>query len=442
MNQLPRRSCLPRRLLLGGAIASLTLGSVLSPPLTLAVRADWEDSPKTVVDEVWQIVNREFVDRDFNHQDWLQKRQELLGRSYTNRKQAYRAIREALKDLGDPYTRFLDPEDFSLLTRHTSGELAGVGLRLTVDPYTSHLVVVEALKNSPAIKAGIARGDRIVRIDGKPTALMALEQALEAINGDLGTSVSLQILREGKGVFEVTLTRAQIEIPSVSHILKEEGGVRVGYIKLEEFSSHAPEQMKQAIEELHRQQPAGFVLDLRGNPGGLLFASVDIARLWLEQGEIVNTIDRRGGDRHFSANGTSLTDLPLVILVNGGSASASEILASALKENGRAAVVGTTTYGKGTVQSVHSLSDGSGLAVTVARYYPPSGADIERKGIAPDVYLDLSMEQELRLKNDPSLMGTQADPQYQRAISLLKTRFASPPIPPTPQPVGIRWQDI
>jgi carboxyl-terminal processing protease len=186
---------------------------------------------------------------------------------------------------------------------------------------------------------------------------MTIEQATEAIQGDVGTSVSVQLYRKTKGVFEISLTRAKIEIPSVSYAIKQEDRLKIGYIKLDEFSSHAAEQMKQAIEELDRQKVSGYVLDLRGNPGGLLFASVDIARMWMKQGKIVSTIDRRGGDRLFSANNTAITDLPLVVLVNKNSASASEILAGALKENGRATLVGTSTYGKSTVQSVHSLSD-------------------------------------------------------------------------------------
>ena len=159
--------------------------------------------------------------------------------------------------------------------------------------------------------------------------------------------------------------------------------MRVGYIKLDEFSSHAAEQMKQAIENLNSNKVSGFVLDLRGNPGGLLFASIDIARMWMPQGAIVRTVDRQNGNEKYSANGTALTNLPLVLLVDEKSASASEILAGALKENRRARLVGTRTYGKGTVQSVQTLSDGSGLAVTIARYYPPSGTNINHKGHCP-----------------------------------------------------------
>ena len=246
------------------------------------------------------------------------------------------------------------------------------------------------------------------------------------------------MLFRSQNVFEVSLKRSQIEIPSVTYNLNQEGQLRVGYIKLDEFSSHAAEQMQQAIAELEKQQVGGFVLDLRGNPGGLLFASVDIARMWIERGGIVKTIDRKGGNRSFGASGKALTKLPLVVLVDGGSASASEILAGALKENGRATLIGTTTYGKGTVQSVHTLADGSGLAVTIAHYYPPSGTDINHKGIKPDVYLDLTMEQQSLLRQDPALIGTQDDPQYRQAISVLQTRGSALP---KSLPVGIRLPD-
>jgi carboxyl-terminal processing protease len=385
-----------------------------------SVKAALQDSPKTVVDEVWQIVNNEFVDRDFNRVDWLHKRQELLSKNYANQKEAYKVIRESLEELKDPYTRFLDPSEFEELTNQTSGELSGVGIRLALDEQTNELTIVEPIPSSPAAEAGLKAGDKIVQIDGKPTALMTLEQASAEIKGEIGTEVNLQISRQGQQVFDVTLMRAQIEIPSVNYNVNQEGKLRVGYIKLDEFSSHAAEQMKHAIEDLSKEQVSGFILDLRGNPGGLLFSSVEIARMWMEKGAIVSTIDRRGGDQKFSANGTALTELPLVVLVDNYSASASEILAGALQENRRATLVGTRTYGKGTVQSVHSLSDGSGLAVTIARYYPPSGMDINQKGIAPDVEIDLNRETQQSLVNNPSLIGTKADPQYARALAILQ----------------------
>ncbi|MGL5878864.1 MAG: S41 family peptidase, partial [Xenococcaceae cyanobacterium] len=358
-----------------GTIAAIATVSVLIPGFGNAVKATLQDSPKTVVDEAWQVVNSEFVDKDFNQINWQTKRQELLSRNYTSKEEAYKAVRQALKELGDPYTRFLDPSEFESLTRETSGEVSGVGIRLELDKKSSELKVVEPIANSPAIKAGIKAGDKIVKINGKPTSLMTLEQASSEIKGEIGTKVSLQISRQNKGIFDVALTRAQIELPAVTYNLKQEGQIKVGYIKLDEFSSHAAEQMKKAIEDLSKKKVSAYVLDLRGNPGGLPFASVDIARMWMKQGEIVHTIDRKQGEQKFSANNTALTDLPLAVLVNENSASASEILAGALKDNRRATVVGSRTYGKGLVQSVHTLSDGAGIAVTIARYYPPSGVD-------------------------------------------------------------------
>ena len=311
------------------------------------------------------------------------------------------------------------------MTRQTSGELSGIGIRLGIDKKTSKLTIIEPIPNSPASEIGLQSGDRIVSIDGKPTELMSLEQASAEIKGEVGTKVELKIAREGEPAFEVAIARAQIELPSVSYTLKQEQHSKVGYIKLDEFSSHAAEQMQKAIEDLSDKQATGLVVDLRGNPGGLLFASVEIARMFMKEGAIVSTIDRRGGNEKFSANGKSITDLPLVVLVDGYSASASEILAGALKENRRAKVVGSRTYGKGTVQSVHSLSDGSGLAVTIARYYPPSGIDINKKGIAPDIRVDLSRQEETNLAINPNLIGTKADPQYSRAVAILKDEFLS-----------------
>ena len=402
-------------------LTSFAIGGFLTSSLPPQAQAEMVDSPKVVVDEVWQIINHEFVDRNFNQIDWIKKREELLEKKYSNKQQAYRAINQALKDLGDPYTRFLAPEQFESLTNQTSGEVSGVGIRIAVDPRTQDLYIIDTIRKSPAEEAGLRRGDRIVRIDGKPTALMDLDQASEALKGELGTDVRLEITRKDQPAFSVSVTRAQFEVPSVDFAMKKEGELNIGYIKLEEFSSHAAEQMQKAIKELNQQKAQGFVLDLRGNPGGLLFASVDIARMWMSEGEIVDIVDRRGGHQTFSADNSAITDLPLVVLVDGDSASASEILAGALKENSRATIVGTTTFGKGTVQSVHSLSDGSGLAVTISRYYPPSGTNINKKGIAPDIFQALSREEQYLLSKDPSLVATKADSQYAKAIAILRT---------------------
>jgi carboxyl-terminal processing protease len=184
---------------------------------------------------------------------------------------------------------------------------------------------------------------------------------------------------------------------------------------------------------LNNQQIEGYVLDLRGNPGGLLQASIDISRMWMDKGSIVRTVDRRGNNEEIGTNRTALTKLPLVVLVDGNSASSSEILTGALKDNGRATVVGSQTFGKALVQSVHSLSDGSGLAVTIAHYYTPRGTDISHKGITPDVKIDLSDEQRQKLASNPKLVGTKDDPQYARALATLQKVALTQPAPATTQ---------
>jgi len=413
--------------LFGGVVAAGTTLTLLSPGFSSSGRAALQDNPSTVVDEAWQIINRDYVDTQFNRINWLNVRQTLLSKNYTSRQQAYKAIKDALKLLDDPYTRFMDAEQYQELTTQTSGELSGIGVRLEVNPQTKKLTVIEAIANSPALQSGVKPGDQILAIDGKSTVNMNIESASALIRGQSGTPITLQINRKDQGRFGLRLVRAQIELPTVRYSLRQEGKNRIGYLRLNEFNAHAPSQMRQAIQSLKSQQVDAFVLDLRGNPGGLLQSSVDIARMWLDTGAIVRTVDRKKTSIEAAANGTALTQLPLEVLVDKNSASASEILAGALQDNRRATVVGNATFGKALVQSVQSLSDGSGLAVTVAHYYTPSGTDISHKGISPDIPVKLTAQQRQVLIANPDLLGTQADPQYAKAVSDLKmTALAQP----------------
>lgn len=418
--------CLPRLLkaVLGGAIATATTVSLIRPVFSSTTNVSFQDSPKAIIDEAWQLVNREYVDKTFNQVNWQAVRQDLLSRDYTSPQQAYNALRQAIERLDDPYTRFLDPKQFQSLTNQTSGELSGVGVRLQVDADTKSLLVVEPLADSPAIQAGIRKGDRILAIDGRTTQGMSVEDASRLIQGEVGTQITLRIDRDGSNPFDLPLTRARIEVPSVFSSIRQEGNSRVGYIRLAEFSSHAPDQMRKAIQTLIGEKVNGFVLDLRGNPGGLLQASIEISRMWIDSGAIVRTVDRDGGSQSMVANHTALTQLPLAVLVDGNSASSSEILTGALMDNNRAVVVGTQTFGKALVQSVHSLSDGSGLAVTVAHYYTPKGTDISHLGITPNIVVSLTDQQRFALTANQTLIGTDADPQYHQAISALQEAIA------------------
>ncbi|NEO51702.1 MAG: PDZ domain-containing protein [Okeania sp. SIO3B5] len=428
MKSASKRNSVLQAILYSAAIATTTALSLLAPTLSKPAGASLEDSPKAVLDEAWQIVNREYVDGSFNQTDWQETRRTLLEKNYTSREQAYEALRQALDELNDPYTRFLDPEQFKTLTNQTSGEMSGVGMQLKEDELTKVITVVDVVENSPAMKAGLLPGDQILEIDGKPTASLNVSAAAKLIRGDVGTDVVLQVMRSGEAEFDVTLTRARIELQAVRYELKREGNERIGYIHLQEFSAHAGEQMQKAIENLDNQNADGYVLDLRGNPGGLLRISIDIARMLMDKGAIVSTVDRNGDKQELRANRSALTDKPIVVLVDGDSASASEILAGALKDNGRAVIMGDQTFGKALVQSVHSLSDGSGLAVTIAHYYTPKGTDISKKGVTPDVSINLTDSQKRRLYRQPGAIATISDPYYSRAVNLLKNKILLRPL--------------
>ncbi|HEY9865371.1 MAG TPA: carboxyl-terminal processing protease CtpB [Candidatus Obscuribacterales bacterium] len=417
MNQNVKGFSVLRQALFTGAIAAVT--AFVMPAWSSSISTPLKDSPKAVLDEAWQIVFREFVDGEFNKVNWQAQREELLSKNYTSREEAYTALRKALEKLQDPYTRFMDPKQYEALTNQTAGELSGVGMQLTLDETTKAITVVEPIKNSPALKAGILPGDRVLSIDGVSTTGMTVEQAANKIRGSVGTNVSLRIGREGEKEFDLTLTRARIELETVTYRVNNEGNRKIGYIQLREFNSHAAEQMQEAIEALTKENVQAFVLDLRGNPGGLLRTSIDIARMWMDTGAIVSTVDRNGKSQEIRTNRTAMTKLPVVVLVDGNSASASEILAGALKDNQRGVVMGTQTFGKALVQSVFALSDGSGLAVTIAHYYTPNGTDISQKGVTPDVKIDISDEQKKQLATDPKLIGTAQDPFYAKAISIL-----------------------
>lgn len=414
-----------RGLVLGATAVVLTTVAVTGAGIHLSQsQAFFRESPKELVDEVWQIVDRNYVDGTFNQVDWKAVRNEYLNRNYASKEEAYKAIREMLKKLDDPYTRFMDPEEFKSMQIDTSGELTGVGIQLAQDEDTKKLVVIAPIEGTPAAKAGVLAKDIITKIDGKVTDGMSVNDAVNLIRGPVGSDVTLTIKRSNQEkVFQ--LKRERIEIHPVRYSYRQNdtpGGV--GYIRLNQFSANAAQEMRDAIQALEKQKVAGYVLDLRSNPGGLLYASIDIARMWLKDGKIVSTVDRQGSNDTTQANHHAITDKPLVVLVDGGSASASEILSGALQDNGRAVLVGTKTFGKGLVQSVRGLGDGSGLAVTIAKYFTPKGTDINHAGIRPDVVIELSDAQRQELGKNRDDIGTVKDPQYAKAVEILQQQIA------------------
>lgn len=381
------------------------------------------DSPKEVIDQTWQIVFRDYLDINgkYKPEQWRSLRRDVLAKSYGSPKEAYEAIRGMLGSLDDPYTRFLDPREFKEMQIDTSGELSGVGIQLSLDKETKNLVVVSPIEGSPASRAGVQPKDVIVAIDGKSTKGMSTEDAVKLIRGQAGTTVTLTLKRKAQ-TLELPLTRERIELHAVDHQINTSAdGVKVGYIRLKQFNATATKDMRQAVKDLEEKGAQGYVLDLRSNPGGLLMASVEIARQWLNEGTIVSTKTRDGIQDVKRANGRALTTKPMVVLVNEGSASASEILSGALQDNNRAVLVGQKTFGKGLVQSVRGLSDGSGMTVTIAKYLTPSGRDIHKHGIDPDVTAKMTELEAQRLKLED--LGTKKDSQYRVAESTLVKRL-------------------
>ena len=372
-----------------------------------------------LVSETWRIVNRAYLDETFNHQNWWFIREKAIRQNLKNREETYSAIETMLASLDDPFTRLLKPNQYRSLQVSTSGELTGVGLQIALDAETGQLTVVAPIDGSPAAEVGIQPRDRILKIDQFSTDELTLDEAATHMRGPIGSTVTLTVQRfDTKETEEIELVRDRIALNPVFAQLRSESSVApIGYIRLSQFSANATEEVANAIQTLDQQGAKAYILDLRNNPGGLLQAGVEIARLWLNEGTIVYTVNRQGVLGSFDGVGSPLTQAPLVVLVNKGTASASEILAGALQDNLRAKLVGEKTFGKGLIQSLFDLSDGSGLAVTVAKYETPNHHDINKLGIQPDKIVPTKA---LTRKQ----IATDADPQYQAAVELLQSEFA------------------
>ena len=367
------------------------------------------NSYKEVIDHVWQIVYRDFLDSNgkFQKSNWINLRKEVLSKTYSDSNEAYDAIRDMLSNLDDSYTRFLEPKEFNQMRIDTSGELTGVGIQIVKDKESDDLIIISPIEGTPAFDAGIKARDKILSIDDISTEGMNIEDAVKLIRGQRGTKVKLEILRGSQSFFK-TLSREKIEIKSVSSKVNQtKNGLSIGYVRIKQFNANASKETRDAIKDLETKKVAGYVLDLRSNPGGLLESSIDISRHFINKGVIVSTVSKDGLKETKKGNGQALTKKPLVVLVNEGSASASEIVSGAIKDNKRGKLIGKKTFGKGLVQSMRTLVDGSGLTVTVAKYLTPNGTDINKSGIIPDIEVKMNINPILQRE-----IGTRKDKQY------------------------------
>lgn len=318
-----------------------------------------------------------------------------------------------LAALEDPYTRFLPPQQYQSLQTNTNGELMGVGLQIAKDEEGSPLRVIAPIEGSPAEAAGLQPQDKILEINGTPTSTLSLDESAARMRGKIGSQVTLTVGRVDAPKFDVNVERDRITLnPVSSELRREEGLPNLGYLRLGQFNGNAVEELRTALQDLEDKGADAYILDLRNNPGGLLQAGIEIARMWIDDGTVVYTVNRQGALGSYDANGKAITDDPLVVLVNKGTASASEILAGALQDNDRAQLVGETTFGKGLIQSLFDLPNGSGLAVTIAKYETPDHHDINKLGITPDQVVETSIEKRQQF-------GTAEDDQYKAAVTLL-----------------------
>jgi len=365
------------------------------------IQAGFAASPDQLYDEVWRLINLKYVDQTDNSQDWNIWRHRYDGKMKT-KEDAYVAIDTMLASLNDPYTRFLDPKEFAEETSSIKGSLQGIGIQIGMKD--GNLVVIAPIEGSPADKAGILTDDLILEIDGVSTKGITIDKAADKIRGNSGTQVTLLVKRKDEEPKKYTITRAEIEIKSVSVKTPIETKIpdSVQYIRLSSFISKNAAQEVLNILKNTSSTKKGYILDLRSNPGGLLSNAVLMSDMFLQGGGIVSTVDRYGYKDTTRAAKVRITNKPLVVLVNKGSASASEIFSGAMKDNGRAILVGEQTFGKGLVQEINKLSDDAGLNVTIQRYLTPNGTDIHKKGITPDYVVKLTAD-DVKNKNDVQL---------------------------------------
>ncbi|TDT63711.1 S41 family peptidase [Fonticella tunisiensis] len=342
---------------------------------------------------------------------------DIVENNYINKVDENKMVEGAIKGMvdavGDPYTVFLNQKEYQDLMTQTTGSYAGIGTY--VGDKEGRIVVIAPIEDSPAEKAGIKSGDIILKVNDQDVSAKEMDKAVSLMKGKPGTAVKLTLYREGVGTKEISITRATITMKTVKgEMLKD----NIGYIRITQFDENTASSFRNTLNGLKAKGMKGLILDLRDNPGGLLVSSTEIADMILGEGKIVSTVDKSGKEEVIKSDQNKL-DLPLAVLVNGGSASASEILSGAIKDFKAGTLIGTKTFGKGIVQNIIDLHDGSAVKVTMAKYYTPSGASIQGVGITPDIVIDLPE----KVKQNPGDIKPEDDTQLQKAIEIIKSKI-------------------
>ncbi len=321
-----------------------------------------------------------------------------------------------LYGVGDPYTNYMDKETFDKFMEQTEGTYAGIGVVVSPDVKDNRIMVLTPYEGAPAAEVGILPGDKFMKVNGEDVWADSMDLAVSMIKGTPGTSVKLTIYRESdKSTFDVEVMRQMVDIPTVSHKMLDNN---IGYLRITNFDRVTYKQFVEAYNDLNDQKMNGLILDLRNNPGGLLDVVTNITDLLVPEGYIVYTEDK-AGNKSYTYSDTNRINIPLVVIVNENSASASEVLSGAVKDMNVATLVGTTTFGKGLVQNLFPLSDGTAIKVTVAKYYTPSGVCIDGTGIEPDVSIEMAPELSVKLGS----LTLDEDAQLQKAIEVMKDKM-------------------
>lgn len=395
-------------LLTGACSAGFVAGRIFQPPeQVLALMpsaqtgtpapAGQASTPKELQDlfgpfwQTWDLIHQEYVDQPVND--------ELLMRG---------AIRGMLEALGDPHTSYLDPEEYKSLTTQLQGEDTYEGIGAWVDTTKDYLTIISAMPGSPAEKVGLRTGDKIIAIDGEDMTGIDGELVRKRVLGPAGSTMTLTILRAGQDPFDVKITRAQITVPSVDSRMLDNN---IAYVRVLIFADNSKDELEKSLKDLMKQNPRGLILDLRGNGGGYLESAIDVASEFISKGVIVTEEYGDGTRRSFDARrGGLATDIPMVVLINEGSASASEIVAGAIQDLGRGQLVGVKSFGKGSVQIPTPLKNNEGaVRITVARWLTPNGRTIHGIGLTPDVEVTISEED----------FANNRDPQLNKAVDIL-----------------------
>jgi len=387
------------------AITAFSIGKVVA-------QGELERKLETYL-QVLEIVKGDYVEKNVDDQ-----------------KLVYGSIRGLLDSLDDPYTRFMEPKSYKEMRIRMSGTYSGIGIYIGIKE--KQLMVISPIEGAPAQKLGLRAGDQILKIEEKSTRDMALEEAVSMIRGPEGTRVKLSIFRQGwKEPKDFEIVRAKITIKSVVTKVLDHN---IAYIKLNTFENlSAAREFESALRKFRDTE--GLIIDVRGNGGGLLQNAIDIGSMFIHQGVIVQTVDREGRREQLESTGRVLWTKPVVMLINESSASASEILAGALRDNKIATLVGNHTFGKASVQNVRQLNDGSAVLLTVAKYLTPNGEDITKRGISAEVEV-LVPTKEAEVDPEIEVPEESKDLQLRKAIEVLKTKI------PSPGPTGARKRDL